>query len=87
MQLLYILPLFLGGAACSSLLTFLGTLHPVVGTIGRSLFVVILVLLVAAFILDDAIHPLVKMDQIQYYATVIGAALALILGVLVVWLL
>lgn len=87
MQLLQLVPIFFMGAAISSLFTYLGSLHSVVGSIGRGLFAVALVGLVLAFILDDAIYPMLHLSQIQYYACLIASAIAVIFGIGVIWLL
>lgn len=87
MQLLQLIPIFLMGAAFSSLFAYLGSLHSVVASIGRGLFAVSLVGLVLAFILDDAIYPMMQLSQIQYYACLIASAIALVFGILVIWLL
>lgn len=83
---LYLVGLFLIGCSASSLLAWLGTLHPNMIRVVVSAYVLVTAAWGVCWLCDDAIAPYFKARNLNFYACLIGFATAIVIGGVVTWL-
>lgn len=83
---LYLIGLFLVGCSASSLLSWLGSLHPNMFRVVMSAYGLLASVWCICWLCDDAIAPYFKAKNLNFYACLIGFAVAVFLGGMVTWL-
>lgn len=78
--------LFGYGCAANSLLSFLAAIHPNAYRLGTAVYGILILILAAGVILDDAIYPALKIPQVTYYGLLGVCFLTMVLGSGLVWL-
>jgi hypothetical protein len=83
---LYLIGLFLVGCSASSLLAWLGTLHPNMFRVIGAAYGLIAAAWGVCWLCDDAIAPYFKAKNLNFYACLISFAVAIAIGGLCTWL-
>lgn len=83
---LFLVGCFMTGCIASSLISWFGSLHPGCLRVAIALYALLVVAWVLCWLADDAIAPFFKMRDINYYACLIGFAVACVLGSIALWL-
>lgn len=83
---LYLTGLFLVGCSASSLLSWLGTLHPNMVRVIASAYVLFAAAWAICWLCDDAIAPYFRAKNLNFYACLIGFAVSVVIGGIVTWL-
>ena len=77
---------FLLGCIASSLVSWVGSIHPALFPVMWFIYGLVAVIFAMALLLDDAVRPQLKLAEVDYYAVMIAFAVAIALGGLVRWL-
>lgn len=83
---LYLTGLFLVGCSASSLVAWFGTLHPNCSRIAMAFYGLIACVWVMCWLCDDSVAPYFKSTNLNFYACLIGFAVAVLLGGIATWL-
>lgn len=78
--------LFGWGCAANSLLSWLAALHPNAYTLGKAVYGLLAILLLAGVCFDDAVYPVLDMSQTTYYGLLGVIFLTMVLGSGLIWL-
>jgi uncharacterized membrane protein len=77
---------FLLGCIASSLVSWVGSIHPALVKVMWFIYGLAGIALILALLLDDAIRPKLKLSETDYYALLIAVSAAIALGGMVRWL-
>ncbi|WP_414572710.1 hypothetical protein [Nostoc sp. CCY 9925] len=77
---------FLLGCIASSFVAWLGALHPALFRVMWVIYIMSFAGLALALVTDDAVRPLLKLSEPDYYALLIAIASAIVLGGMLSWL-
>lgn len=77
---------FLLGCIASSLVSWLGSIHPALFPVMWFIYGLVGLGVIMALLLDDAIRPKIKLSESDYYAVMIAFAFAIAIGGIVRWL-
>lgn len=84
---IYLSAWFITGCIASSLIAWLGMLHPALVQVVLCIYLVALAVWGMCWLTDDAIAKFLKVELIDYYAILIATGTAAIIGGLLCWLL
>jgi hypothetical protein len=83
---LYLAGLFLVGCSTSSLLSWFGGLHPGNFRVVASAYGLLAAVWCVCWLCDDAVAPYFKSTNLNFYACLIGSAVAVTMGGVITWL-
>lgn len=78
---------FLLGCIAHSFAIWMSGLHPILGNLVLTFYMVLIIGWAAAWIVDDAIINATGLDQMIFYGALIGFAITGILGAALTWML
>lgn len=78
---------FLLGCIASSLVAWLGTLHPALLRVSLVVYIFCFVVWGLGLLADDAIRPFLKLSEPDYYALLIAIVFSIFFGGATTWLL
>ena len=78
---------FLLGCIASSLVAWLGTLHPALLRVSLVVYIFCFVAWGVSLLADDAIRPFLKLSESDYYALVFAIIISVFFGGVTTWLL
>lgn len=82
----HFLALFGWGCAANSLLAWLAAIHPNAYALGKAVYGIMGVLLLAGVAFDDAVYPAIGIDQARYYGLLVTVFLTMLFGSGLIWL-
>jgi len=82
----HLIALFGVGCAANSLITWLAAIHPHAHTVGRTIYVLAGILLLAGLVLDDLVYPHFRMTQGAYYLMLAAIFMSIAIGGGLIWL-
>ncbi|MFM2430720.1 MAG: hypothetical protein RLZZ511_1933 [Cyanobacteriota bacterium] len=77
---------FFAACAANSLLSWLAVLSPSGAAITKFFYLSLVLLILAAILLDDGIQPLTGLEPQTYYAAIAIAALSALIGGCLIWI-
>lgn len=84
---IYLSAWFLTGCIASSLIAWLGQLHPALVNVSLCIYLITFIVWGLCWLTDDATAKFLRIELLDYYAVLIVSGTALILGGLLSWLL
>lgn len=86
-QAIHLIAWFLLGCVAHSFAIWTSGLHPVLGNLILSAYIVVVLMWVTAWIVDDAATKATGIDPMIYYGFLIGFAITGVLGAALTWML
>ncbi len=81
-----LLSIFFAACAANSLLNWVARATQTGGKAAKLFYAIVLILLIASVLLDDGVRMYLKLNPAQYYASIAGIALSVLIGGGIIWM-